>query len=678
MLRQAAIILIFIISFHIAPFAEQINVPGEYATIQAGIDASSDGDTILLAPGAYTGPGNNEIALGGKDVLVTGSEEPEATVLDGGGSGAVFRMEYSGEDSNTIVAKMTITNATWGIFISGASPALYDLIVSSCSTGVGSLSAEGGGIFPVIERSRFITNGIGLALSNGSKARIDSCVFDSNRTAVLIDFASGIMENSSFVNNIIGISANYDIYMDTNLVMFSTFDNNGTAVSGSVRIRNSNVTGGATGIVLPIFSQAAVVESCLFEGVADTVFRTGMPPSAQVARLEDENPGFTLRHSIIRNCGAVARVTAPYEDVGQFMSFSDCIVTGNTGGIEVTGDDVRLFVSRTLYAENAGPIHFQAFDFGTLIIDHATIARNSGDGISIGANSRPVTIKNSIMALNVGAGIRIEAGSQGDTILYNDCYGNIGGNYVGTTDPTGINGNISSDPLFRGGEPYSYRLAQGSPAIDSGDPLETDPDGSRTDMGAYIFSTNNPPEPFPIYAPLYGARQVAYYTAFIWGGSFDIDPLSNFTYRLELSEDSLFDGEKRVFSELYDTSLAVPTDSLASVGSMVFWRVVAVDNDSMIRIGGRPEGGRFLNILPPGDANGNGTANAFDVIFLVNYFKGIGPAPDPLLLGDANANCNVNGLDVVYLVNYFKGSGQPIRRGICQPGLATDDSPQYR
>jgi hypothetical protein len=61
----------------------------------------------------------------------------------------------------------------------------------------------------------------------------------------------------------------------------------------------------------------------------------------------------------------------------------------------------------------------------------------------------------------------------------------------------------------------------------------------------------------------------------------------------------------------------------------------------------------------PGDANGNGTITASDVIVLVNFvFKG-GPEPGCNgLAGDCNCDGTVNASDIVYLVNYIYKSGQ--------------------
>ncbi len=57
------------------------------------------------------------------------------------------------------------------------------------------------------------------------------------------------------------------------------------------------------------------------------------------------------------------------------------------------------------------------------------------------------------------------------------------------TDTTGATpwpgtGNSAADPLFNSPSTDDYRLRSGSPAIDTGDPLLTDPDGSRADSGA--------------------------------------------------------------------------------------------------------------------------------------------------------------------------------------------------
>jgi hypothetical protein len=71
---------------------------------------------------------------------------------------------------------------------------------------------------------------------------------------------------------------------------------------------------------------------------------------------------------------------------------------------------------------------------------------------------------------------------------------------------------------------------------------------------------------------------------------------------------------------------------------------------------------QFLTITEPkcGDANGDGSANVGDAVFLINFvFKG-GPAPEPLEAGDANCDGQTNVGDAVYLINFvFKGGPEP-------------------
>jgi hypothetical protein len=60
-----------------------------------------------------------------------------------------------------------------------------------------------------------------------------------------------------------------------------------------------------------------------------------------------------------------------------------------------------------------------------------------------------------------------------------------------------------------------------------------------------------------------------------------------------------------------------------------------------------------------GDANANGTINAGDQVYLINYLYRGGPPPIPMEAGDLNCDGIVNVGDVNYLTSYLYRNGPP-------------------
>ncbi|UCE17260.1 MAG: dockerin type I repeat-containing protein [Gemmatimonadota bacterium] len=117
-----------------------------------------------------------------------------------------------------------------------------------------------------------------------------------------------------------------------------------------------------------------------------------------------------------------------------------------------------------------------------IVIENNTIVENSsatnGGAISIFGLVTTITARNNIIWGNT----QIQGGQiAGDVnIIYSD----IEGGYPGV-------GNIEADPRF---EDADYNLSQNSPCIDSGDPESPlDPDGTRADMGARVYSLFDAP-----------------------------------------------------------------------------------------------------------------------------------------------------------------------------------------
>src|SRR5262249_30583777 len=101
-----------------------INVPADQPTIQAGIQAAANGDTVLVAPGTY----RENVNFLGKLITVQSSGGPAVTIIDGGRAGSVVTFE-NGESTSAVLKGFTIENGNapsqgGGISISSASPTI--------------------------------------------------------------------------------------------------------------------------------------------------------------------------------------------------------------------------------------------------------------------------------------------------------------------------------------------------------------------------------------------------------------------------------------------------------------------------------------------------------------------------------------------------------------------------
>jgi hypothetical protein len=108
--------------------------------------------------------------------------------------------------------------------------------------------------------------------------------------------------------------------------------------------------------------------------------------------------------------------------------------------------------------------------------------------------SNPI-ITNAVLANNLEYGI-FSNDSDLDQISYCASNNNANGDYTpdnGNTvfafDSLSASGNMTADPLFVAPESGDFRLSNGSPCIDTGDPNRLDADDSRSDMGAYVDET---------------------------------------------------------------------------------------------------------------------------------------------------------------------------------------------
>ncbi len=416
-------------------------VPDEYATIQAGIDASVDGDTILVADGIYTGSGNKNINYDGKAVSVLSENGPERTVIDCENSGRGFHFR-NGEGPFSRLEGFTLRGGCVDYSGGGICCRYYSSpTITNCFI-TGNRTNNGGGIYCLY-----------------SSPTITKCTITENTTSGTYGDGGGIL----------------------------------CAYDSSPIIRDCTITGNIAefygGGILCAHNSSPIIANCTIEenkgdygggiycGEASPTI-TECTISWNIVSMRSGGGIHCYKSSpIITNCSITGNTASGSECYGggiccyrfSHPTITNCTITENTTSGEGGG----------VYCSSSSPL-----------LTNCTITENisSGDGggIYCRVSSDPI-ITNCILWSDSPDEVYV---ASGDPVV---AYSDIQGGWVGE-------GNIDEDPLFtlKSWFGFDYGLRTVSPCIDSGDPAFEDalydwhplcPDwyinGPDSDMGAY-------------------------------------------------------------------------------------------------------------------------------------------------------------------------------------------------
>ena len=164
-------------------------------------------------------------------------------------------------------------------------------------------------------------------------------------------------------------------------------------------------------------------------------------------------------------------------------------ISGYWKGIGSFGSS-RAVVRNNIVRDNLG---WGVVATGTSTMEAANnvIVRNGNCGFALWSDEASGLFTNNVVAWNgwreewvcPRVGVWMNGNPARMPVEFNDVWRNVEDDYRDMEDPTGTRGNISVAPAFAGS--LDFRPLPASPLIDAGNPLFTDPDGTRSDIGAH-------------------------------------------------------------------------------------------------------------------------------------------------------------------------------------------------